>query len=156
MSCEPISQALLDDCRRAGISINAYRSAGASDVANFMGKCDVIAVPSGSTITWSEQWGRVAAEAQMVGIPVFLSASGELPNLTTSLATVLPTNDVDSWAHELRNFAAKSLIDMGSCTSGDFGLAFAQQEQVLAKFSLAGYAETVIGLWERAVKESRS
>lgn len=156
MSSQPIPGTLLDVCHRIGVSVVACRSTGASDVADFMGKCDVIAVPSGSSITWSEQWGRVAAEAQMMGTPVFLSDSGELPNLATSLATVLPHNDVEAWAHELRDFAAKFQTEVDSSISGDRGSAIPQQESVAAKFSLADYADVVIDLWERSLEDSKS
>jgi glycosyltransferase involved in cell wall biosynthesis len=49
------------------------------EVPSWIRACDLIVVPSGSTKTWTEQFGRVPIEANAAGVPVLASDSGELP-----------------------------------------------------------------------------
>ncbi len=42
-------------------------------------QCDVLALPSRTTPTWKEQFGRVVVEALWCGVPVVGSDSGEIP-----------------------------------------------------------------------------
>jgi len=51
------------------------------DMPAAYGRLDVLALPSRSTPTWKEQFGRVLTEALSCGVPVVGSDSGEIPNL---------------------------------------------------------------------------
>jgi FkbM family methyltransferase len=64
---------------------------------------DVLAVPSRTTPTWKEQFGRVIVEALWCGVPVVGSDSGEIPWLLaeTGGGLTYPEGDVDALADRL-------------------------------------------------------
>jgi glycosyltransferase involved in cell wall biosynthesis len=65
---------------------------------------DVLVVPSRTTPTWKEQFGRVIVEALWCGVPVVGSDSGEIPWLIglTGGGLVFPEGDRDALAAVLR------------------------------------------------------
>jgi glycosyltransferase involved in cell wall biosynthesis len=64
---------------------------------------DVLVLPSRTTPTWSEQFGRVIAEALWCGVPVLGSSSGSIPRMLelTGGGLVFPEGDADSLARQL-------------------------------------------------------
>ncbi len=64
---------------------------------------DVLVVPSHTTRTWKEQFGRVIVEALWCGVPVLGSDSGEIPWLIelTGGGLVFPERDPDALAAQL-------------------------------------------------------
>jgi glycosyltransferase involved in cell wall biosynthesis len=64
---------------------------------------DVLAVPSRSTRTWAEQFGRVVVEAMLCGRPVVGYESGEIGWVirTAGGGVVVPEGDVDGLAEAL-------------------------------------------------------
>jgi glycosyltransferase involved in cell wall biosynthesis len=63
---------------------------------------DVLVVPSLSTASWKEQFGRVAAQALAAGTPVLASASGSLAEVVGDAGVLAREGDVDDWAEKLR------------------------------------------------------
>jgi glycosyltransferase involved in cell wall biosynthesis len=64
---------------------------------------DVLVLPSRTTPTWAEQFGRVLVEALWCGVPVVGSDSGEIPWVieTTGGGLVFPEGDVATLAETL-------------------------------------------------------
>jgi glycosyltransferase involved in cell wall biosynthesis len=64
---------------------------------------DVLALPSRTTPTWVEQFGRVLVEALWCGVPVVGTASGEIPWVieTTGGGVVVPEGDPGALAAAL-------------------------------------------------------
>lgn len=64
---------------------------------------DVLVLPSHTTATWEEQFGRVIVEALWCGVPVIGSDSGEIPWLieTTGGGLVFPEGDVHALGERL-------------------------------------------------------
>lgn len=71
-------------------------------------QCDVIALPSRTTPTWKEQFGRVIVEALWCGVPVVGSDSGEIPWLIglTEGGLTFPEGDVAALAAALARLRA--------------------------------------------------
>lgn len=67
-------------------------------------RLDVLALPSLTTPTWKEQFGRVIVEALWCGVPVVGSDSGEIPWLIelTGGGLVFPEGDSDALAARLK------------------------------------------------------
>jgi glycosyltransferase involved in cell wall biosynthesis len=57
---------------------------------------DVLVVPSIDIPRWSEQWGRVVAEAMMTGRSVLASDAGELPYLVGQPDWIFRQDDPES------------------------------------------------------------
>jgi glycosyltransferase involved in cell wall biosynthesis len=79
-----------------------------ANVPRYLAAADVLAMPSLTTDSWREQFGRAAIEAMACGIPVVASDSGHLPALIedTGGGVVVPEGD----AVALR-LALASLLD---------------------------------------------
>ncbi len=65
-------------------------------------KMDVFVLPSRSTPTWSEQFGRVMLEAMACGVPVVASRSGSIPEVVEDSAMLFPEGNADSLTECLR------------------------------------------------------
>ena len=67
-----------------------------SRMAEAYASFDVVALPSLTTDTWAEQFGRVLVEALWCGVPVVGSDSGEIPWViaTTGGGIIVPEGDV--------------------------------------------------------------
>jgi glycosyltransferase involved in cell wall biosynthesis len=72
-------------------------------MASGYAQLDVLVVPSHTTATWKEQFGRVIVEALWCGVPVVGSDSGEIPWLIelTGGGIVFPEGDRDALAGAL-------------------------------------------------------
>ena len=68
---------------------------------------DVLAVPSLTTPSWVEQFGRVAVEAMACGTPVVVSDSGALPEVVGEAAIVVAEGDAAELAKALASRGAR-------------------------------------------------
>lgn len=81
-------------------------SLSAADLTDFYRSISVLAVPSRTTATWSEQFGRVIIEAQANAAPVVAYDSGEIPWVASETSVRLVTEgDLDALERELRAMA---------------------------------------------------
>jgi glycosyltransferase involved in cell wall biosynthesis len=75
-----------------------------SDAGRYMQCIDIFVLPSRTTPTWKEQFGRVIIEALACAIPVVGSDSGSIPNLIgdTGGGLVFREDNVDDCADKIR------------------------------------------------------
>jgi glycosyltransferase involved in cell wall biosynthesis len=73
---------------------------------------DVLVLPSRTTATWSEQFGRVIAEALWCGVPVVGSSSGAIPQLLemTGGGLVFPEGDVQALARQITRLRSEPAL----------------------------------------------
>lgn len=78
------------------------------EMAGAYAQLDVLVLPSRTTPTWKEQFGRVLIEAAWCGVPVIGSDSGEIPWVIglTGGGLVFPEGDVGELAARLQELRA--------------------------------------------------
>jgi L-malate glycosyltransferase len=87
-----------------------------SEAPDYMSCLDIFVLPSRTTPTWKEQFGRVIIEALSCGVPVIGSDSGQIPNLIreTGGGLVFPEGDAvklaDALERLVRNPAEKTRL----------------------------------------------
>ncbi len=63
------------------------------DMPGTLAGLDILVLPSLSTASWKEQFGRILVEAMACGVPVIGSDSGEIPNVIGDAGVIVPEND---------------------------------------------------------------
>jgi glycosyltransferase involved in cell wall biosynthesis len=79
-------------------------------VPGFLQGLDALVLPSRSTPTWKEQFGRVLAEAMACGVPCLGSDSGAIPEVLGKAGLVAKEGDVDAWASALKRLASSAAL----------------------------------------------
>jgi glycosyltransferase involved in cell wall biosynthesis len=101
-------RAELDGAEIPGSRVRVLDGLGHDGMAAGFAQLDVLALPSRTTPTWKEQFGRVIVEALWCGVPVVGSDSGEIPWLIelTGGGLVFPEGSVDALAGRLGELRA--------------------------------------------------
>ncbi len=88
---------------------------GSTSMPAFFASIDVLAVPSRTTPTWKEQFGRVLVEAMACQTAVIGSDSGEIPNVIGDAGLVFAEGDAQSLASHLLRLASDPIlrVDLG-------------------------------------------
>lgn len=71
------------------------------ELPQFYGALDVLVLPSQTTPSWKEQFGRVIVEAQACGVPVVGSNSGAIPEVIGDAGLVFPEKKADALSNHL-------------------------------------------------------
>ena len=92
----------------AGVAERVHLPGGVAHEAlvDYLNAADIWVVPSQTRPNWREQFGRVAVEAMACGLPVVVTASGELPRVVGPAGRVVPEGDVPALAAALADLAA--------------------------------------------------
>jgi glycosyltransferase involved in cell wall biosynthesis len=96
-------RAQLDGQPIPGSRVRVLNELRHEEMASGYAQLDVLALPSRTTPTWKEQFGRVVIEALWCGVPVVGSDSGEIPWLIelTGGGLTFPEGDRDKLAKQL-------------------------------------------------------
>ncbi len=96
-------RAELEGAEIPGSRVRVLDGLGHDRMAEGFAQLDVLALPSRTTPTWKEQFGRVIVEALWCGVPVVGSDSGEIPWLIdlTGGGLVFPEGDPAALAARL-------------------------------------------------------
>jgi glycosyltransferase involved in cell wall biosynthesis len=76
----------------------------------FFASIDVLVLPSRTTPTWKEQFGRVLVEAMACQTPVIGSDSGEIPHVVGDAGLVFAEGDAQALAGQLLRLAGDSAL----------------------------------------------
>ncbi|MFH1539861.1 MAG: glycosyltransferase [bacterium] len=63
------------------------------NVPRYLGCIDALVLPSRTTATWKEQFGRILVEAMACGVPVVGSDSGAIPEVIGDAGMIFPEGD---------------------------------------------------------------
>jgi glycosyltransferase involved in cell wall biosynthesis len=103
-----------------------------SDVPSALRQLDALVLPSHTTRTWKEQFGRVLVEAMSCGVPVIGSSSGEISHVIGDAGLVYPEGDIPALAAALRRLADDPALRADLGRRG--------RERVLERYTQAGLA----------------
>lgn len=87
--------------RRSADRVTVRGYVGHDDLPEVYRSLDVLVVPSISTPSWTEQFGRVVVEAMASGVPVIVSDAGALPEVVGDAGIVVPEADACALARAI-------------------------------------------------------
>lgn len=113
----------LEQASSESVTVEVAAGIKHEDMAAAFARMDVLVLPSRTTPTWVEQFGRVLVEALWCGVPVIGSSSGEIPWVieTTGGGVVFPEGDIGALAAALTDLRANPdkrarLAEAGRCS----------------------------------------
>lgn len=106
---------------------------------------DVLVLPSLTTPSWKEQFGRVLVEAMACEVPVVGSDSGEIPSVIGDAGLVFPEGSVD----HLRQALGRIMGDPGLRAS----MAQQGRQRVLERFTQAKVAQQTYEVYTRMLAQ---
>ena len=131
-----------------GSRVRVLSGIGHEQMPEAYARLDVLVLPSRTTPTWKEQFGRVVIESLWCGVPVIGSDSGEIPWLIelTGGGLVFPEGDRDALAGRLRELRADP--------DRRLALAAAGRASVERLFSVSAATDALERMLERAAAAS--
>lgn len=94
----PMKAALVGRAAERSVRLEVVTDVRHEDMAEAYAGFDVLALPSLTTPTWTEQFGRVLIEALWCGVPVIGSDSGEIPWVINTTGGGLIVREADAEA----------------------------------------------------------
>jgi glycosyltransferase involved in cell wall biosynthesis len=137
-------RAQLEDQPIPGSRVRVLDGLAHEEMASGYAQLDVLVLPSRTTPTWKEQFGRVIVEALWCGVPVVGSDSGEIPWLIglTGGGLVFPEGDSEALARQLARLRAEPELRRELAERG--------RRAVERLFSVPGATDPLEGLLIRA------
>ena len=114
-----------------------------TEMPQLMNALDVLVLPSRTTPSWKEQFGRVLTEAMATKTPVVGSSSGEIPSVIGEAGMIFPEGDVDRLSEILTELSQDPRVRL---RLGEAGFTRVQQrftQEAVAKETLAVYANVL-------------
>jgi len=81
-----------------------------TELPRVMGALDALVLPSRTTRSWKEQFGRVIIEAHACGVPVIGSGSGAIPEVVGQGGLIVPERDPAALAGAVRRLVSDSAL----------------------------------------------
>ncbi|MBI2953592.1 MAG: glycosyltransferase family 4 protein [Chloroflexi bacterium] len=113
------------------------------EIPSRLRELDVLVLPSLTTRSWKEQFGRVLVEAMACAVPVIGSDSGEIPNVIDDAGLVFPEGDVAALRQRLSMLMGDEALRLKLADIG--------RERVLASFTQAKVAEQTYEVYRNMV-----
>lgn len=85
--------AIVARAQQLGLGARVKIDAWSSSVVEALQQLDLLVLPSRTTRSWKEQFGRILVEAMSCGVPVIGSSSGEIPHVIGDAGLIFPERD---------------------------------------------------------------
>ncbi len=108
-----------------------------------MNAIDVLVLPSRTTPSWKEQFGRVLIEANACGTPVIGSSSGAIPEVIGKAGIVVPERNAKALADALR--------DLEADPAGRAAMGLIGRRQVEANYTWQRVAERMSDIYQQVM-----
>jgi glycosyltransferase involved in cell wall biosynthesis len=134
---------LRDRVSGAGERVRLLGAVPHASVGDVYAMSDLTCVPSRTTATWEEQFGRVLVESLAHGVPVLATATGSIPWVVgeTGGGILVPERDPDELARAITERAADRV--------GTAALGHEARPRALAAFSIPRVATNFLELLAR-------
>ncbi len=139
---EPALRALTGDLE-IGDRVQFAGGMRSAQVAEAMAALDILVLPSRTTNSWTEQFGRVLVEAMACDVAVVGSSAGEIPNVIGSAGLIFPEDDVTALRAHLER-----LIDDPHFRAS---LAHQGRERALTRFAQDRIARQTLDVWQEVL-----
>lgn len=122
-----------------GQRVSLLPAVGSTAVPAALRAFDALVLPSRTTASWKEQFGRVLIEAMSCGVPVVGSSSGEIPNVIGEAGMLFPEGDVPALRAALARLAATPALRAELARRG--------RERVLARYTQVAVARSHVEVY---------
>jgi glycosyltransferase involved in cell wall biosynthesis len=130
--------------QREGIHGRYFGPLGLREVASAYQACDVIAVPSRTTGSLKEQFGRVVVEAMLTGVAVVAYGTGAIPEVAGDEAVLLEEGDIAGLSKAIRRLAEDRAFREEVAARG--------RARALERFHPAVLAERLMRFWDEILR----
>ncbi len=118
------------------------------ELPRIMNALDVLVLPSRTTPSWKEQFGRVIIEAHACGTPVVGSSSGAIPHVVGQAGLIFPEGDARALATALDELASDP---QRAARMGQIG-----RTRVLEKYTWERVANQMHGIYHAVLESPRN
>ncbi|MGH2443298.1 MAG: glycosyltransferase family 4 protein [Chloroflexota bacterium] len=118
------------------------------DLPELMRSLQVVILPSITTPSWKEQFGRVLVEAMASGVPVVGSDSGEIPSVIGDAGLIVPEGDPAALSAALQRLYDDQSLRAELSTRG--------RERAISRFSNAHIARLTLDAYQLALSVDRT
>jgi glycosyltransferase involved in cell wall biosynthesis len=126
-----------------GARLEICRPVPSTEVVPVYHGFDAVVLPSRSTPSWIEQFGRILIEGMACGVPTLGSSSGEIPHVIGDAGLVFPEGDVEA----LRAGLQRLIDDRGLREE----LIRKGRERFLSRFTQEQVARATVEVYRRAL-----
>jgi len=112
---------------------------GSTDVPAALAELDLLVLPSRTTASWKEQFGRVLIEAMSCGVPVLGSSSGEIPHVIGDAGLTFAEGDIAALGQAIARVADDTGLRADLARRG--------RARVLAEFTQAAIARRHVAVY---------
>jgi glycosyltransferase involved in cell wall biosynthesis len=113
-----------------------------SKVPGALHACDIVVLPSRTTSSLKEQFGRVVVEAMMAGVAVVAYRTGAIPEVVGEGAVLIPEGDVAALGRAIQRLAGDVSARSQLATKG--------RNQALARFNPSAVTSRLLQFWTEA------
>ncbi len=113
-------------------------------IPDYLNCMDALVLPSLTTPTWKEQFGRVLIEAQACEVPVIGSDSGAIPEVIGKAGLIFKEGDAGNLASALQRLTRSTSLRKKLAESG--------RKQVLRLYTNQGIADQIYAIYKNLFK----
>jgi glycosyltransferase involved in cell wall biosynthesis len=139
---------LADQARTIGIAeqVDFVGRVESSEMPIFLRELDTLVLPSRTTPSWKEQFGRVLIEAMACAVPVVGSDSGEIPQVVSDAGLIFPEGNAEALRTHLQELADSPVLRQELGTRG--------RQRACSEYTMTRIAADTVQVYETLCKSA--